>query len=231
MSFVRTVLGDRDSNGLGFTHCHEHLFVFPVAGVELPEKLLIDDYDRTRLEVQAFKEAGGAALVDVQPFAAGRHAELLARLSADTGVTVIASTGLHRGLYYPPDSWATRATAEDLAHVFSSEITKGMYAYDPAEPFARRTNIRAGVIKIATDSEGLTPYYRKVSTAGALAHGHTGAPIITHTELAAWGLEQASFLLERGVPPASAIVSHRLAVPRRCGGGGAPARHDRRRFR
>ena len=206
--FVRTVLGDREPSALGFTHCHEHLFVFPVAGVSLPEKLLLDDYERTRSEVQAFQAAGGGALVDAQPFAAGRHAELLARLARDTGVLIVASTGLHRLHYYPADFWGFRASVEELGLLFAGEIGRGMYACDPQDSRARRTRVRAGLIKTATDAEGLTPWYRKVFEAAALAHRQTGAPIITHAEPGASGLQQARFLLDRGVQARSIIISH-----------------------
>jgi predicted metal-dependent phosphotriesterase family hydrolase len=206
--FVRTVLGDRDPGSLGFTHCHEHLFVFPVQGVLLPGKLLLDDYERTLQEVRAFRAAGGGALVDAQPFAAGRHAELLARLARDTGVLVVASTGLHRLLYYPANFWGLRLEAEELGRLFAGEITRGMYAYDPGNAQARRTKARAGLIKVAADTEGLTPWYRRVFEAAALAHLETGAPILTHAEPGAGGLEQARYLLERGVPARSVIISH-----------------------
>ena len=208
MPIVRTVLGDIDPGLLGFTHSHEHLFVFPTKGVELAPKLIIDDYEKTLAELTAFRAAGGGAVVDAQPFGAGRHPELLARVSEETGVRVVAATGLHRSFYYPTDFWMYQAGAEELAVLFASEILEGMYAYDPVDPFARRLGVRAGVIKIGTDAEGLTSHYRKIFTAAAQAHRATGAPIMTHTELSTWGRQQAEFLLERGVGAGSVIISH-----------------------
>jgi predicted metal-dependent phosphotriesterase family hydrolase len=164
VSPVRTVLGDVESHRLGFTHCHEHLFVFPIRGVKLPEKLIIDDFAKTSRELVAFRCLGGSTLVDAQPFGAGRHAELLARASRETGVSLIGSTG-------------------------------------------SRTAFRAGLIKIATGAEGLRPY-RNLFEAAAEAHRRTGAPIMTHTEMSAWGREQALFLMERGVAAGAVIVSH-----------------------
>ncbi len=83
-----------------------------------------------------------------------------------------------------------------------------MYAYHPAESTGSRTGIRAGIIKIATGEDGLIEPYVKLFEAAAKAHRETGVPIITHTEMSAWGREQALFLMERGVAPGSIIVSH-----------------------
>jgi predicted metal-dependent phosphotriesterase family hydrolase len=208
MSPVRTVLGDIESHRLGFTHCHEHLFVFPIRGVKLPEKLIMDDYAKTSRELLAFRRFGGSTLVDAQPFGAGRHAGLLARASRETGVTLIGSTGLHRTLYYPEGFWACRAPAERLAELFVGEIMEGMYAYHPENSTGSRTAFRAGIIKIATGAEGLSEPYRRLFEAAAEAHRQTGAPIMTHTEMSSWGREQALLLMERGVAPSAVIVSH-----------------------
>lgn len=205
---VRTVLGECNSRDLGFTHCHEHLFVFPIRGVRLARRLVIDEYERTKSELLSFRSAGGRSLVDAQPFGAGRNAQLLARAASDTGLHIIASTGVHRSAFYPRDHWIFRAAADELAELFVSEIRDGMYCYDPENHRAGRTGARAGIIKVGMDAGGFTPHYRNVFEAAVRAHRETGAPILTHTELSTWGYEQAEFLLERGVPPGSIIISH-----------------------
>jgi phosphotriesterase-related protein len=202
------VLGDREPRDLGLTHCHEHLFVFPVRGVSLPDRLIIDDYELTKKEVLHFARRGGGAIVDVQPFGAGRHPELLRRLSDETGVTLVAATGLHRTMFYPEKFWSFRAGVTELADLFRSEIEEGMFGYDHDDPFARRTDIRAGVIKVATDGDAPDGYYARVFDAAARAHRSTGAPVITHTEMSRSGMAQARFLIDRGVDPSRIILSH-----------------------
>jgi predicted metal-dependent phosphotriesterase family hydrolase len=206
--FVRTVTGDVQPQELGFAHCHEHLFTYRIDGVDIPERLIIDSCTRTRQEVRAFRRAGGRAIVDAQPFGAGRNARFLRRLSRATNVHVIGSTGFHKTYFYPREFWSYTASAEDIAGLFISEIEQGMYEYDAADPFKSRSGARAGVIKIATGEEGLSPYYEKVFEAASAAHRATGAPILTHTELSSFGLEQVDYLTGRGVPPGSIIVSH-----------------------
>ena len=174
----------------------------------MARRLVIDEYERTKSELLSFRSAGGRSLVDAQPFGAGRNAQLLARVASDTGLHIVASTGVHRSAFYPGDSWIFRAAADELAELFVSGIREGMYCYDPVNLRAGRTGAPAGIIKVGMDAEGFTPHYRNVFEAAARAHRETGAPILTHTELSTWGREQAEFLLERGVPPASIIISH-----------------------
>jgi phosphotriesterase-related protein len=206
--FVRTVTGDHVSHSLGFTHCHEHLFVFQSHYTNLQKRLILDDFDKTKMEVIVFRKSGGGTIVDAQPFGAGRHPLFLNRLSRETGVRIIASTGLHKRAFYKPDFWSLNASSAELAALFISEIEEGMYVFDLQDLFGRRCDIRAGIIKIASDEEGITSYYTKVFDAAVHAHRETGAPIMTHTELSKDGMEQAEYLIDKGVGPRSIIISH-----------------------
>jgi phosphotriesterase-related protein len=205
---IRTVLGDIADRGLGYTHCHDHLFVFKTFDVSLPERLIIDSYEKTKKEVLKFKQRGGGAIVDAQPFGAGRHPLFLKRVAEDTGVHIVSSTGLHKTSFYRNNFWSFDAPVNDIAELFISEIENGMFEYDYKNPFRKQNPIKAGVIKIATESEGLTPYYRKVFDAAVQAHKTTGAPILTHTELSTHGMEQADYLIRGGVQSHKIIISH-----------------------
>jgi len=205
---IRTVVGDEDAHTLGFTHCHDHLFVFQADYTVLLDGILLDDYERTAQEVMEFRRRGGSALVDLQPFGAGRHAGLLERLAIETGVTVIACTGLHKAPFYSSTFWFWDASTDEIADLFISELVEGMYDFNKSDPFEHRSAVRAGVIKIASEEEGLTPLYRKVFEAAVKAHKAAGAPIITHAETAESGIQQAEYLLERGVRPEHVTISH-----------------------
>ncbi len=206
--FVRTVNGDVEPGELGFTHCHEHLFVFPTKNTNLPEKLILDSYENTKQEISRYIAGGGGAVLDAQPFGAGRNVSLLKKLSKETDVRIVASTGLHKAVFYKPDFWSFRASVSEIADLFIYEIEEGMYDYDYDEPFRSKTTVRAGAIKIATDKEGLTTYYRKVFDAAVIAHKETGAPILTHTEIPSSGLEQAEYLISNGISREKIIISH-----------------------
>ena len=150
--FVRTVLGDIRPEELGNTSCHDHLVVRRVNGTNLPQKLVLDEYEKTQEELRAFVSQGGRTVVDAQPFGAGRDVEALRRLCKRTGVHIIASTGFHTRFFYPREFWAYDASVEEIAALFISEIEEGAYRFDPADPFASRSGIRAGIIKVANIS-------------------------------------------------------------------------------
>jgi phosphotriesterase-related protein len=111
------------------------------------------------------KAAGVDTIVDATPFDLGRDVELLADVSRQSGVTIIAATG-HWLL--PTVLMANRTTAE-LADLFIADLVTG----------ADGTPIRCGVIKVASE-ETVTDFDRRVLEAAAIAHRETGAPIITH---------------------------------------------------
>ena len=205
---IRCVTGDIFPSKLGFTDIHEHPFVFPIEGVALSDRFIIDNYQKTLEETVSFMEAGGKTLVDAQPFGAGRHPELLLKLSRETGLNIIASTGCHKRFFYPDDPWWEPLGIQQIADLFISEIEEGMYAYDFSNPFKYRTNIRAGIIKIATDEEGVSGFYEKIFLAAASAHKATGATILTHSDTASAGYDQAAFLKTQGISPEHIIISH-----------------------
>jgi len=206
--FVRTVGGDIDPLELGFTHCHDHLLVYPMEDVKIPERIILDDYNKTEEEIFKFKNRGGNTILDAQPFGAGRNACLLRKLWEKTDVKIVASTGLHKLWFYPHDAWSLSTSSFEISDLFVSEIEDGMYEYDFYHPFKRRSSIKAGVIKIATDRDGLTQYYTKVFDAAIDAYKKTHAPILTHTELSYGGYEQAKYLIDNGVSNDSIIISH-----------------------
>ena len=61
----------------------------------------LDDTEAALAEVRAFAAAGGRAIVQWTPHGLGRLAELLPDISAESGVHVVAATGLHRAEHYP----------------------------------------------------------------------------------------------------------------------------------
>jgi phosphotriesterase-related protein len=188
---IRTVLGDIRPEELGVCYAHEHLIIdSDRVRVRFPE-LRLESVDAAVAEMAAVRRAGGNAAVDCMPGDAGRDLDKLAEIARATGMHVIAVTGLHLPKYYPEDHRRYRASAQELADCYVSEIEGG----------------RVGAIKAASAGSVLDGHERTVLAAAAIAHRRTGAPILTHTE-AGCGLEQIELLRAEGVEPDRVVLSH-----------------------
>ena len=89
--------------------------------------------------------------------------------------------------------------ADPLIELFVRDITEGIGG----------TRVRAGMLKVMTDGDGITPDVARVMAAAAVAHRETGVAITTHSHPASRnGLDQQAFLGERGVPPDRIIIGH-----------------------
>ncbi len=206
--FVRTVLGDVPAAELGPTYAHEHLVIDGGRPVAMVPDFDLGDVDRILPEVRDAVQLGLRAAVDGMPCDAGRNATKLADLSRRSGLHVVAATGLHHDRYYGPTHWSARATEEELADLFVADVVVGIDERDYGGPIVRRTEHRAGVIKVAGSEHELTPRDQRVFAAAAIAHGRTGAPILTHCEHGTAALEQVRLLADDGVRVEHIVLSH-----------------------
>lgn len=148
-------------------------------------------------EMQSF---GIASMIDPCPIDLGRSPELAAELMTRTGFTIVLATGLYldnmAGAHWK--MMARFGGARYLADAFIREITDGIAG----------TDVRAGVIKVATGPKRITAYERTVLEAAALASIETDTPITTHTDRGAMGDEQQRMLVSFGVAPHRIIIGH-----------------------
>jgi phosphotriesterase-related protein len=202
---IRTVLGDIAPEALGFCQCHEHLCL---GGYPGGDGRGIDEPEKTLAELTAWRNAGGRALVDAQPVGCGRDAAVLAGLAERGAISLIASTGFHRPVYYPPGHWILSAGEAQLTRLFVEELEDGMYL-DGDEAFPRRrSRWRAGQIKTALDREGLTEPRRRLFRAATAAALETGRPLMAHVEAGSDPAELADFLEKAGLSPDRIILCH-----------------------
>lgn len=195
---VQTVQGALDASRLGFTLPHEHVCASSAGFWQVwPEffggraSFVSKVVDR----LKAARDGGVDTIVDVTPADVGRDIRLLEEVSRRSGMQIIACTG-HWLL--PSMSIGSR-TVEELTDFFVLEISRGIEG----------TDIKPGVIKVATDREGVTPFLEKVLRAAARASMATGTPITTHTYAAARvGEQQASIFEAEGVSPAMVCLGH-----------------------
>jgi phosphotriesterase-related protein len=208
MTYVRTVLGDIDPADLGQTYAHEHLVIDGGRPVEMSPDFLLADVDRLAAELTAARSAGLGTAVDMMPADCGRNPAKLAELSRRSGVHLIAATGLHHEKFYGPSHWTLRATESELADLFVADIEAGIDARDYGGPIVLRTDIRAGILKVAGSLDGPSDRDRPIFRAAATAQLRTGVPIQTHCEAGTGALEQIDLLVEAGVAPTRIAVSH-----------------------
>ncbi|MGI5423950.1 phosphotriesterase family protein [Streptomyces sp. CA-179760] len=193
MTAIRTVLGDVAPEDLGVCDAHDHLFF---GSPRLPGQEL-RSVAAARAELAAFRERGGGAVVQWTPYGLGRRAADLPPLSRETGVHVVAATGLHQAVHYDEDTLA--GLRGRLADVFVSELTVGIGV----------SGVRAGLVKVAGGFHVLDTHARWTMAAAAEAHHATGAAIAVHLELGTGALDVLDLLCgELGVPPHRVVLGH-----------------------
>jgi 5-phospho-D-xylono-1,4-lactonase len=208
VTFVRTVLGDIPSADLGVTYAHEHLVIDGGRPVELSPDFLLGDVDRLADELGAGAAAGLQAAIDMMPADCGRNPVKLAELSRRSGVHLVAATGLHHEKFYGPSHWSLRATEAELADLFVADIEDGIDELDYGGPIVRRTEVRAGIVKVGGSEGGPSERDRPIFRAAALAHARTGVPIQTHCEAGTGAIEQIGLLTDSGVRADRISLSH-----------------------
>jgi len=207
-NLIVTVQGSISSTSLGFCHSHEHLFLAAGQSSKINPALRIDDFHKTVKELSMFKNAGGMSIVDAQPVGCGRMAEYLLEASIKAGVHIISSTGFHKLIFYPENHWIHSVSEDELTEVFINELTTGMYINADNNFPSQRIPALAGVIKTASDINGVDTNYKKLFNAAARASIKTGTPIISHTEMGKGAMEQIQLFREYGVPADSIIICH-----------------------
>jgi phosphotriesterase-related protein len=205
MQTVQTVTGPRAPGELGVTLMHEHLLVgWPGWEAEAPlDRAARRDHARRCQErMLELRELGVRALVDPCPIDLGRDVELMVEVAEATGVHIVCATGLYKEDMGAPPYFKFRQqfgdAAKEMTDVFVRELVEGVGS----------TRIRAGIIKVATGANRITPYEETVLRAAARAHLATGAPITTHTDDGTMGPEQLDILLGEGVAPSAIVVGH-----------------------
>ncbi len=206
--FVRTVLGDIPPDTMGLTYAHEHIIIeesFPTLG---NPSFLLDDVDKIAMELSAFYRAGGRTMVDTMPANCGRSANKLASVSRRTDVNIIMATGMHLELYYVPNHWRYRYTEDQLTRLFCDDVTIGVDVNDYNGPYVDRSTHKAGMIKLATGDERITPHQEKIFRAVVNTHRETGAPILTHSNFGRRALDQVALFDKLGARLDNVVISH-----------------------
>lgn len=204
---VPTFTGDVDGSELGMTLIHEHVFVgHPELDLNLPHPEWDEQtaIERTVAGFANLHRLGVRTVVDLTVLGLGRDVERVRRVAEQVPVRLIAATGYYTSDVLP-HFFRTHGPGrlvggpDPLIELFIGDIERGIAG----------TGIRAGMIKVASDTDGITPDVERVFTAAAVAHRRTGVPITTHSHAASrGGIAQQRLLGRLGVPLDRVVIGH-----------------------
>ena len=196
MATVNTVLGPIDTAELGFTLMHEHVMC-GFAGVfrDYPELLGENMMERVIADLKKAKEGGVDTIVDATTIDLGRDINLLVEASRRSGVNIIACSGWWMDI----PRFLVGISADHLADVFTREVEKGISG----------TDVKAGILKAASDVAGVTAEGEAILRGVARAHHRTGVPIMVHSySPGRVGERQVAILKEEGVDLSRVKMDH-----------------------
>ncbi|MCS5716956.1 aryldialkylphosphatase [Herbiconiux sp. CPCC 205763] len=202
---VRTVTGDVAPEALAKIDYHEHLFqISPL----LPGDEL-DDERASSEEAASLVQSGFDAMIDATPIGLGRSPAATVRISAATGLAVIATTGVHHDGHYAPNHWLREWSAAQLVDALVTDVTEGLPPEDapsrqPPLPGGRR----AGVLKAGIGYWSISRFERRTLNAIGQAHAETGAPVMVHLEHGSAAFEVIDILIAGGVEPEATVLAH-----------------------
>lgn len=211
MATVPTTSGDVDVDKLGVVLMHEHIFIrtetlqwhgaWPGFGGWDEEAELARAHD----ELVKLKERGVDSILDMTVPGLGRDPALVQRAAEGTGVNIMFTTGYYTYDFLPfPFHYRGPAKMLDdgdaaLDALFERDVTVGI----------ADTGIRAAVLKVATDHQGMTEDVERLTRSIARVHVKTGNVICTHTHAGTQrGLEQQKIFAEYGVDMNRVMIGH-----------------------
>ena len=210
MATIETVTGPIDAEELGTTLVHEHLLArdeavhvqWPtVAGSaeEHPPHAVEPggEYEVAVREARAAVDLGVNSICDPTAMFLGRDVSFMRRVSEETGLRVVACTGIYTYDHLP--TFFISRDPDQIAELFVHDIEQGIQG----------TEIKAAFIKCAADEPGVTENVEKVHRAAARASLRTGVPIMAHSRPASdTAPRQIEIFEEEGVDLARVQIAH-----------------------
>jgi phosphotriesterase-related protein len=199
MAQVHTVQGPVEADQLGLTLVHEHVRFRDEAVAEqwpgrYDEQL---ELDAALLAVNGAKDRGVRTIVDPTAMFGGRDVNFMKRVAEQTGVQIVACTGIYSYDYLP--HYFENRDIDVMADHFVEDIEIG----------CQGTEIRAAFLKCAADAAGVTEHVEKIHRACARASLQTGAPIMAHSMPAVGtGPRQVEIFREEGVEMTKVQIAH-----------------------
>jgi phosphotriesterase-related protein len=197
---------DLSADELGHTLMHEHVFVL---NTEIESNYPWEWHEEERVrdaveKLESAYDAGVRTIVDLTVIGLGRDVRRVRAVAEQVRVNIVPATGLYTyddvPMFFKFRGPGLLIDGPDrLVEYMVRDLTEGI----------ADTGIRAGIIKCATDAQGVTPGVERVLRAAAHAHKETGAPISTHTHAGTErGLEQLAIFRQEGADLAKIVIGH-----------------------
>jgi phosphotriesterase-related protein len=199
MSAVQTVQGPIDADQLGVVLVHEHVrFRDEAVAEEWPERYdAAAELDAAVQAVSAASSHGVETIVDPTAMFGGRDVRFMKRVAEETGVRIVACTGIYSYDYLP--HYFEHRDIDAMADHFIADLERGVQG----------TDIKAAFLKCAADAAGVTENVEKIHRAVARASVQTGAPIMAHSMPAVeTGPRQVEIFSQEGVELSRVQIAH-----------------------
>jgi phosphotriesterase-related protein len=212
MPTVETVLGPVDTADLGPTYMHEHVFVLtPDVQQNFPDEWG-DEEERVAdavTKLSALAASGVRTIVDPTVIGLGRYIPRIQRVAEQVrDLNIVVATGCYTYQDVPMFFHYRTPEVRTLLGMEEPEPMVAMFTADITDGIAG-TGVRAGMLKCAIDTPGLTPGVERVMRAVAKSHLATGCPITVHTHPGTrQGLDVQRVMAEEGVDPGRVVLAH-----------------------
>lgn len=213
MTAVETVRGPVEVAELGRTYMHEHVFVLSADVQQNYPGEWGDEDERVADAVrslQALAAQGVRTVVDPTVVGLGRYIPRIQRVAEQVPeLNIVVATGCYT---YDDVPFFFHYRGPALNEIAGAEVPDPMvdlFVGDIEDGIAG-TGVRAGLLKCAIDTPGLTPGVERVMRAVAQAHQRTGTPVTVHTHPGSrTGLDVKRVLCdEGGVDPGRVVLGH-----------------------
>jgi len=199
MPEVQTVQGAIDAQELGIVLAHEHVrFRDEAVAENWPGRYDGQlELEAALLAVNDARARGVQTIIEPTAMFGGRDVNFMKRVADETGVRIVACTGIYSYDYLP--HYFENRDIDVMADHFVEDIEIGVQG----------TGIRAAFLKCAADAAGVTANVEKIHRAVARASVKTGAPIMAHSMPAvATGPRQVEIFEEEGVDLSRVQIAH-----------------------
>ena len=176
----------------GFTLVHEHM------SIDLsPGDLGTGSFELLCSDLKQAYKYGVRNIVDLTNQSMGRAPEYVRRLSEETGINMILSTGYYLEKFL--GKYIKDSSAEEIAAGAVRDLTTGI----------GESGIRADVIgEIAWCHEGPGELEMRSWEAMCIAGRKTGAVVSTHPSRGIQQIPQAEYLIANGISPEKIVIGH-----------------------